>query len=65
MINTEDHPPAHVHCIKAGAAVLIEIETLKVRKNYRMPTHEIRNAVQLVEANQALLLTEWRKVFPQ
>lgn len=65
MINTEDHPPAHVHCIKAGASVLIEIESLKVRKNYGMQIHEIRNAVKLVEAHQAMLLVEWRKVFPQ
>ena len=64
MINTKDHPPAHVHCIKAGAAVLIEIETLTVRKNYGMPASEIHNAVRLVEANATKLMTEWRKVYP-
>ena len=64
MIYPNDHRPAHVHCIKAGAAVLIEIETLTVRKNYGMPANEIHNAVRLVEANAAKLMTEWRKVFP-
>ncbi len=65
MIHTADHPPPHVHCIKAGCAVLIEIETLRIRDNFGMPISEIRNAQKIVADNQAILLLEWQKVFPQ
>ena len=65
MIHTADHPPPHVHFIKAGTAVLIEIESLKVRDNFGMPLSEIRNAQKIVADNQTRLLLEWRKVFPQ
>ncbi len=65
MIHTADHHPPHVHCIKAGTAVLIEIETLRVRDNFGMPISEIRNALKIVADNQTHLMLEWRKVFPQ
>lgn len=64
MINTHDHEPPHVHCVKAGAEVLINIETSSVRRSKGMATHEIRKAVQLVEDNADRLMAEWRKVFP-
>lgn len=65
MINTHDHEPPHAHCTKSGATVLIDIETLTVRKNYSLATNEIRNARRIVEANAAKLLAAWRKVHPR
>ena len=65
MIHTDDHPPAHVHCIKAGAVVRIAIETAEVIDNYAMSKQELRRAVELVKSNQDYLMAEWRRVFPQ
>lgn len=64
MINTADHEPPLVHCIKSDAAVLIDIETGHIRDNLGMKRNDVRNAIALVIENQARLLQEWRRVFP-
>ena len=64
MIRTHDHEPPHVHCFKAGGEVLIDIETGHIRGVDGMNRSDVSKAIALVEENRALLLREWRKMFP-
>jgi hypothetical protein len=56
-----EHSPAHVHVLKGGGEVLVNLNPIAVRKNYGMRAADIVAAVQLVEVHQSLLLAEWRK----
>lgn len=64
MIRTDDHEPPHVHCIKAGGEVLIDIESGDIRDVDGLKQSDVRKALTLVADNRAFLLQEWRKVFP-
>lgn len=63
MIRTHDHEPPHVHCIKAGAEVLIEIENGSIRRNRGMKSSDVRSAIALVMEHQETLRAEWRRRF--
>lgn len=64
-IYTNDHLPRHVHVWHAGAEVVINLDTLDIREVNRHATSRIiRQAWQLVAANQEYLLSEWDRISP-
>lgn len=62
MIFTNDHRPAHVHVFKTGAEVVLSLLPVNIRDNYRMSKRDVRKAVEIVSANQQLLLRAWREL---
>lgn len=65
MIYTHDHQPQHVHIRKAGMAVEIYLVDLAIKDQNRRATNKfIREAWELVEANQEFLLSEWERIKP-
>lgn len=66
MIYTDDHPPAHVHVLKAGGEVIINLGDEKtvpsVRQNKRMPWRDERRALIIIGDRQQELLARWREI---
>ena len=66
MIYFDDHEPMHVHVWKAGAVARLGIgddhRSPAVLDPGNMPTHLLRNAVRIVEANQDQFITAWRNI---
>ena len=60
MIHTDDHDPPHVHCYGADAVVVVELETLRIRRR-RGSDRDVRTARNVVERNRDRLLKAWRK----
>lgn len=60
LLPPREHRPAHVHIGKAGTTVVVELGTLRIRKN-TMSNADTRAAVRHVIANADALLNEWRK----
>lgn len=61
-IYTDDHPPPHVHVVRAGTMVVVEIEILAVREVHRMPDRDIVKAVRLVEEHREAMLRKWKEI---
>ena len=65
-IYTDDHPPAHVHVLKAGEEAVIdlgsEIMRPRVRDNFGMNRKNLRSAFLIVNERQKFLLQEWRRL---
>lgn len=57
-----DHPPAHVHVIRAEGLAIIDLLTLHVREAYDMKPAELRRALRIVEDNRSQFLRKWRKI---
>jgi hypothetical protein len=62
MVNTEDHPPAHVHVIKDDKAILIRLDGCKAYRAKGKPTIVmIREADRIVSEHIAECKAEWEK----
>lgn len=62
-IPTNDHRPAHVHCVRGEIEVVVEIETLRIRNTRGdVKAQDIRRASRIVGANADFLLEEWRQI---
>ena len=61
-----EHGPPHVHVTKAGAEVVINLNSDAgddlVREVYKMRDADVVKAVRLVEANIDFLLNVWRQI---
>lgn len=62
VIHTEDHGPAHVHVIKGGNEVLIELITWRVIENHRFNGRELRRIRRLLRDNEELLVATWSRL---
>ena len=66
MIYMDDHPPAHVHVLRAGEEVIINLgdaETrVSTRENKRMSKHNERRAIIIAGEHQDYLLARWREI---
>lgn len=63
VINTDDHPPAHVHVLHGRDEMVIEFEDIvDVRDNWGFRRNEMRLAFQIVSTNRELFLREWRQI---
>jgi len=62
----DDHEPAHVHVIKAGQEVVINLGSKearpRVRENRGMRTQDKRKALILAGDYQESLLSKWRDI---
>lgn len=57
---SNDHTPAHVHCINGDGVVVIDIATGAVRSaNGGIKGPDITRAVNLVEEHRDRLIKEW------
>ena len=61
MIHTDDHAPPHVHCYGENAVVVIELESLNVRRR-KGSDRDVQVARAIVEEHRALLLREWERI---
>ncbi len=66
IIYPNDHSPAHVHVLKAGNEVIINLGdagTLpSVRSIYRMRTKDVGRALSIVIREQEYFLNRWREI---
>ena len=63
-IYTRDHEPAHVHCWKDDAELVIELDPIGIRENNGMSQGNARRALAIVAAHQPFLMAEWRRIHP-
>ncbi len=58
-----EHGPAHVHVLKDGAEVLIELAPVAVKEvRGKMKDADIVKAFRIVEEHTDVLITEWRRL---
>lgn len=63
-IYSDDHAPAHVHCLKAGTELVVNLDALAIRENNGMSRGDRNQALSIIAANQPLLLAEWNRIHP-
>jgi uncharacterized protein DUF4160 len=61
---TKDHPPAHVHVFNGDNEAKVGLEPVAMLDNWGFNNREIKTILELIEENQAMLLTEWDKYHP-
>ena len=59
IIYPKDHTPAHVHVLKGGNEVLININDWSVIENYGFRSREISRIVKLPKQYELLLKETW------
>ena len=58
-----DHPPPHVHIVKAdGRDCIVEIATLAIVG--KIASREVREALHWIDGHRAFLLGEWKRYNP-
>ncbi len=71
VIYSEDHRPSHVHVVGVEQAAILLLNCsddplphgpVAIRENRGFAARELRSIIELVEANLALLCTEWRRI---
>ena len=60
-IYLNDHPPAHVHVVRAGKEARVGLDPIVVHNNWGFNNRELSKIQDIIEANQSLLLAEWDK----
>lgn len=61
-IFTNDHEPPHVHVFKADAEIVVNLDPVSIRDNYRMSKREAVKAVDIVADNREMLLEAWNQI---
>lgn len=61
-IYSQDHNPAHVHCFRAGAELIVFLDDLAIRENNGMNRRHALRALEIIAEHQSFLLTEWRRI---
>lgn len=65
-IYTRDHPPPHVHVVKADEVIIINLgsatEPVTIREA-RMQRTAARRAVEIVEECRLFLLEKWSEIY--
>ena len=61
VVYPNDHPPAHVHVVGPGWAVVVNLLGLEVREAIGCTEQEARRVLRLVEAHQAALMEAWTR----
>lgn len=71
VINTEDHRPPHVHVLKAGGAVRVELgdddtaPSVMQSRGRGLNHKDARRAIEIVEREQEEFLNHWRRYYGQ
>ena len=58
-IYPNDHPPAHVHVVRAGKEARVGLDPIVVYNNWGFNNRELSKIQDIIEENQSLLLAEW------
>ena len=56
-----EHGPPHVHVVRAGRKVVIELSPIRVRRISGMRDAEVSVAVRLVEQAHDYLMRKWKE----
>ena len=56
-----EHGPAHVHAIRAGTEVVLDLAPIAVRSIKGMGRTDVRRAFRIAEDHPPLLLNAWRE----
>jgi hypothetical protein len=64
-IYTNDHRPAHVHIVKAGAFAKVKLAPVEVVTNVGFNSRELNRVVELVEKYRDTLLEAWDRYYPE
>ena len=59
VIYSKDHLPAHVHVLRGGSEVLININDWSIIENYGFRSREIRQILKLLKTHESLLRETW------
>ena len=70
MIPTHDHPPAHEHCYRGDALVVVILPTATSDATIRevgraAKPRDVSDAVRIVNENRSLLWNKWNKLYGQ
>ena len=61
---SNDHTPIHVHVMKGGGEAVFEAEgTVVLRESVGLKTNELRQAEDLTEEHQELIIRKWHEYF--
>ena len=65
IVNTDDHRPAHVHCVRGDAVVIVNLATERaaatLRESNKQAKHnDLADAVRIVNENDHKLWNAWR-----
>lgn len=63
-IYPNDHPPPHVHVVKAGNTAKVSLNPVEAKTNYGFNLREIGDILDIVKEYQAELMDEWDKLHP-
>ena len=63
IIFTHDHAPMHVHVKHGAESVIIDLESLALRRVY-MNDRKVNAALRLIRDNRDFLIAEWQRVAP-
>jgi len=61
-IYSQDHNPAHVHCFRAGAELIVVLADLTIRENNGMSRRHAVQALEIIAEHQRFLLSEWSRI---
>jgi hypothetical protein len=62
VVYTNDHPPAHVHVLGPGWAVVINLTGPSVREVINCNEREANEALRLVRDLKGELMAAWRRI---
>jgi hypothetical protein len=63
MIYTDDHLPPHVHVWRGRLEVArVAIDPFEVMDNWRLKNRELKNILEMMEANLPLLRSRWDEI---
>jgi hypothetical protein len=63
-IYPNDHPPPHVHVIRAEKEAKVTLDPIEVKSNYGFNQREIGDILDMIEKHQEALLAEWDRLHP-
>jgi hypothetical protein len=56
-----DHPPAHIHVKRAEKLARVKLNPVEIWDYFKFNERELSEILEIVEANQNLLLVEWER----
>jgi hypothetical protein len=62
VVYPNDHPPAHVHVLGPGWAVVINLIGPEVRETINCSDRDVRRAMQLVARHRDAIMEAWRRI---
>lgn len=57
-----EHEPRHIHIVKGDDYAKVDLETLKVSKNF-FKKNELKKALKIIEENQIMFIRRWDEYF--